>query len=50
MSKTKAKELDVRGGNGPACQCAYCNPRKDRIGMDKVWRFALANPGVKVWR
>lgn len=50
MSKTKAKELDVKGGNGPTCHCAYCDPRKDRVGADRVWAFALRNPGVNVWK
>jgi hypothetical protein len=50
MSKAKAKELNVKGGNGPACHCYNCDPRPDRLPAWKVWDWALKHPGISVWR
>jgi hypothetical protein len=44
------KKITTSTPVGPSCTCAYCDPRPDRVGADKVWRWALAHPGESVWR
>ncbi len=46
MSKHKAKELEGNLHRLPE----YTPPPPDRIPHWKVWRFALANPGVDVFK
>lgn len=41
---TKVAELDNRK-HGDRRQCPLCNPRKDRVPMDRLWAWSLEHPG-----
>lgn len=51
MSRTKATELDNRADHADKRRsCPVCNPRHDRVPMDRVWQWSLDHPGEKPFR
>lgn len=49
MSKTQAAELDNRK-DGNRAACPICNPRPDRVSMDRLWHWSLEHPGQPPFR
>lgn len=49
MSRAVAKELDNRK-DGDRGACALCNPKTDRVPLDRVWEWSLEHPGESPWR
>ncbi len=52
---TQVKEIAKASLSAQPCDrekggCCSVHRRQDRIYEDRVWKFALANPGVSPWK
>jgi hypothetical protein len=49
MGQARAKELPTRR-SGDRGGCSLCNPRLDRVPMDRLWAWSLEHPGMSPFR